>query len=203
MSIGRAKVGHVIVADEQTAGRGRFGRTWLSPHGGLYATYLADADPLIAFRSGVALAQALDRLGIRAALKWPNDVLLGRGKLAGILIEAVDDVALVGLGINLTEAPLETAASLKDAGPRAARGELLLAIWEALHRRMDDGELLGVYRERCQTLGHPVRVTFRGRAKDVEGTAVDVDAGGRLGIRSGADTVWVSSGECHHLYNAE
>ena len=203
MSIGRAKVGHVIVADEQTAGRGRFGRTWLSPHGGLYATYLAEADPLISLRSGVAIVQALDRLGIRAALKWPNDVLLGHGKLAGILIEAADDVALVGLGINLTEAPLETAVSLKDAGARAARGELLLAIWEVLHRRMDAGELLGVYRERCQTLGHPVRVTSGGGGKPIEGTAVDVDAGGRLGIQTGADTVWVSSGECHHLYNAE
>lgn len=201
ISIGRAKAGHVVVADEQTAGRGRFGRTWLSPHGGFYATYLIQADPLIAIRSGVAIVWALDPFGIRASLKWPNDVLLETGKLAGILIETRDDLALVGIGVNLTDAPIETAVGLRGVGLAVERGDLLLAIWEALHRPIPNDGLLSAYRERCGTLGHPVRVTSSGGAKPIEGIAVDVDEDGRLGVRTDSGMTWISSGECHHLYN--
>ena len=84
---GDARPGHVVVADEQRAGRGRFGRDWLSPTGGLYATFLLEGDPAIAVASGVAVAQALTRLGVDARLKWPNDVLVEGRKLGGILIE--------------------------------------------------------------------------------------------------------------------
>ena len=203
LSIGRAKAGHFVVADEQTAGRGRFGRTWLSPNGGLYATYVTEADPLIALRSGVAIVEALDRNGIRTDLKWPNDVLLGEGKLAGILIEATEDLALVGIGLNLVEAPIETAVSLKDRGFAPARGDLLLAIWDAIHRPMKDADLLDNYRARCRTLGRAVRVSGVGRGSEIKGTAVNVDATGRLGVQTETETIWISSGECHHLYNAK
>ena len=202
LSIGRAKAGHVIVADEQSAGRGRFGRTWLSPSGGLYATYLVEADPLIALRSGVAIVEALDQIGVRAALKWPNDVLLGEAKLAGILVETTDALALVGIGVNLIGAPIETAVGLRDQGVSVARGDLLLAIWESLHRPMDGYDLLSTYRARCRTLGKAVRVSGVGRGKEIEGTAVDVDEAGRLGVKTETETRWISSGECHHLYNA-
>src|SRR5262245_36760560 len=108
--------GAVVIADEQTAGRGRRGRTWFSPPGsGLYvSTVLAPArardDPrrattLLTLTAGVAIAEGIHAsTGAGVDLKWPNDVYASGRKLCGILAEAVRDVVVLGYGINLTAA---------------------------------------------------------------------------------------------------
>ncbi len=101
-------VNSVIVANEQTGGKGRFGRTWYSPTGNLYLSAVVEdygnATPRLAFVAGVAVAQALQDFDVR--LKWPNDVLLQGGKLAGILLERTDDGrTIVGIGINVASCP--------------------------------------------------------------------------------------------------
>ena len=108
-----ATEGAVVVADAQTAGRGRRGRTWFSPHGsGLYvSTVLAPArariDPrrattLLTLAAGVAVAEGIQSsTGLNVDLKWPNDVYASGRKLAGVLAEAVRDVVVLGYGINL------------------------------------------------------------------------------------------------------
>ncbi len=105
--------GTVVVAREQTGGRGRNGRTWISPPGNLHATFLLRPDgppqhaPQLAFVMAVAVASAIDRLaGPGTGLKWPNDVMRGAAKLAGILLERLDNGAvLAGVGVNVRHVP--------------------------------------------------------------------------------------------------
>jgi BirA family biotin operon repressor/biotin-[acetyl-CoA-carboxylase] ligase len=198
LEAGQASLGHVVVADEQTAGRGRFGRSWMSPSGGLYATFLVAQAAGIALLAGVAVARALERFGGTVGLKWPNDVLVGGKKLGGILIETDSDVALIGVGVNIDEAPAEGATSLRQVGISVRRGDLLLALWDELHAAAEAAEILAAYRARSVTVGRRVRVMGRNRAA-VVGHAVDVDADGRLVVQTTAGVLYVSSGDCEHL----
>jgi len=195
---GEAGPAHVVVADVQTEGRGRFGRSWLSPAGGLYATYVVRRHPVLSLLSGLAAVRALDRFGIDAGLKWPNDVLVGDKKLAGILVETAGDVALVGIGINLREAPLETATSLADVGAPARRGELVVAIGEELEAARSADDTVTAYRSRSSTVDRSVRVTMED-GTTIEGAAVDVDAEGRIVVKTKQGTRAIASGECTHL----
>ena len=195
---GEAEAGHVVVADEQAGGRGRFGRTWSSPVGGLYATFVVPRCPMLPITSGLGVLRALDRFGVKARLKWPNDLIVDGRKLAGILIETAGEVALVGIGINLVEAPLETAVSVRAAGGDVRRGDLVVAIGEELDKDMATEESLRAYRESLLTLGRPVRVALES-GETVEGTAVDADAEGRLVVETRAGIRTIPSGECVHL----
>src|ERR1041384_6256419 len=110
-----AEEGVSVVADEQTAGRGRLQRAWASPKGaGLYFSILlrpaipVDQWPLITFAAALAVGDALqEAAGVQTDIKWPNDLLSGERKICGILAEAIDTPAgravIVGIGINLTQ----------------------------------------------------------------------------------------------------
>ena len=191
-------MGHVVVADEQTEGRGRFGRTWLSPRGGLYATFVVANHPMLAIDSGLSVLQALERFGVEARLKWPNDLIVNGRKLAGILIETAEEAALVGVGVNLVEAPLETAVSVQAVGGDVRRGDLIVAIGERLGEGLASGDAFRAYREKLHTLGRSVKVKMAG-GEVVEGTAVDVDSKGRLLVETRTGHRTISSGECFHL----
>ena len=100
----------VIIAARQTKGRGRYGRCWESPTGNLYLSAVVDdfgdRTPLLAFLAGVSVAEALADFKVR--LKWPNDVLLNGGKVAGILLERTDkNSVIIGIGINVATAPTQ------------------------------------------------------------------------------------------------
>jgi BirA family biotin operon repressor/biotin-[acetyl-CoA-carboxylase] ligase len=194
---GRARVGDIVVADQQTDGRGRFGRVWTSPPGGFYATFIVPSDRLLALRAGLAAARALEALGAAVRLKWPNDLVVGERKLGGILIEANADVARVGIGINLTTSPLGDATSLLDLGVRADRDTLVRAIHSELMAQESEAGILDSYRARSATLGRSVRVDA-GAGRTLDGRAVGIDALGRLLVetRDGVDAV--SSGDCLH-----
>src|SRR5216684_395811 len=102
-------IGSVVVADHQTAGRGRSSHSWEAPSGAaLLVSFVLPPNPLLSLAAGVAAAEACGR-GVR--LKWPNDLLLGGRKVGGILVEASPARAICGIGINLTWAP-EGAAQL-------------------------------------------------------------------------------------------
>lgn len=102
-------VGSIVVAKKQTSGRGRYGRIWHSDIGNLYISFVVSQfgiqTPLLAFLFGVAVCEALPEFSLR--LKWPNDVLLNGGKLAGILLEQEDNKLIAGIGLNVTTAPHE------------------------------------------------------------------------------------------------
>jgi BirA family biotin operon repressor/biotin-[acetyl-CoA-carboxylase] ligase len=191
--------GLVAVADEQTAGRGRRGRTWsAAPGSSLLVSVLvrpsldAERVHLVTMAAAVALADAIARVaGVTAALKWPNDLVVDDRKLAGILAEAEissgGDVSavVVGVGCNVSWdvvpsdlVGLATACNL-EAGRPVDRAELLDVYLEQLGSRLDDlASVEHDYPERLATLGRRVRVDLGDRV--LVGTATGVDAAGRL-----------------------
>jgi BirA family biotin operon repressor/biotin-[acetyl-CoA-carboxylase] ligase len=142
-----AAEGVAVVADEQTAGRGRLQRTWSSPKGaGLYFSILlrpripVDRWPLITFMAALAVGDALqEATGLRTDIKWPNDLLSGERKICGILSEAIETPAgravIVGIGINLTQSAFPEATSVAEAtGVKPDREAILAALLSALTR---------------------------------------------------------------------
>ena len=168
--------GAVATADFQTSGRGRFGRSWEAPPGdALLASVLlhppADRPlPQLALVAGVAVADALERLtGLAVQIKWPNDVMLRRTKVAGILAEARDGAVVLGIGVNLNQTRdrlPERAGSLRtQTGLRWDRDEVLDAVLADLGLRYDAvayrGSRRGLRRPRRARL--PARAPGRGR----------------------------------------
>jgi BirA family biotin operon repressor/biotin-[acetyl-CoA-carboxylase] ligase len=199
LAAGEGAVGEVVLAERQAAGRGRFGRFWISPVGGLYATFLLEAGPIPSICAGVALLRALERFGVRGELKWPNDLLVEGKKLAGILIEGVGSVLLIGVGVNVTESPLRTSISLADLGLSAPRDAIVAAIAEELQELPTSSETLDLYRVACGTIGRKVRLTLVGDDRSIEGVARDVDDQGRLIVETESGERTVASGTCDHL----
>lgn len=199
-----APSGTVLVADHQSAGRGRFDRKWEAPPGAAVAvSVLLRPDGASAARwlwlpliTGVAVADGLRAVaGVEAEVKWPNDVLVGGRKVCGILSERVDDAAVIGMGINTAltddQLPVPTATSLRLAGSDASPTEVVIGVLTALeeaYRRWASAEdLRDWYGRRCATVGREVRV-LQPVGGHIEGRAAGVDAGGRL-------LVWTASGE--------
>ncbi len=217
-----AAEGLVVVAEEQTAGRGRLGRTWTAPpRSGLAFSVLLRPDPVPVARwawvpllTGVAAATAVTRTAeLEARLKWPNDLLLAGGKAGGILVERVEDAVVVGLGLNVTtrrgELPVPAATSLLLAGAAVTdRDPLLRALLRELasgYRAWRDAGgdpqtsgLLAAYRQRCATLGERVRVELPGGGT-LTGEATAVDSSGRLVVATAAGPVPVGAGDVVHV----
>lgn len=214
-----AAEGTVLAAEVQTAGRGRMGRSWLSPPGtGLMFSVLLrpvavpSRDwgwmPLLA---GVAAVSALGRAAaVDAALKWPNDVLAGQRKLAGILAESAGDAVVIGMGLNVSAVPpgpagIAATCIEAEGGGSVSRDRLLVALLGELEDRYrrwaaDPGGsgLRQEYLSRCDTLGRTVRVTLPG-GRVLTGTAQDVDRYGRLALHAGTTVTAVSAGDVVHL----
>ena len=208
--------GAAIVAEEQTKGRGRFSRAWVSPpFENLYLTVILRPDrallPLVNMAAALAVRQtAADMTGAKPAVKWPNDVRVGGRKLAGILIEAEFDggepaFALVGIGLNVnldvSRHPeiADTAASLRSVAGREFERETVL---ESLLRNLDEWHIRAKSGERIadrwadslETLGK--RVLLRWKERVVEGIAESVDERGGLTIlRDDGERQTVSAGE--------
>ena len=201
--------GTVVVADAQTRGRGRGGRSWhTAPGQGLALSVLLrqgcewPALGLLPLVAGLAVAQALERLGGAPALKWPNDVLLGDRKVAGVLCETRRGAAVVGAGITLGQAADEfpeeiaaTATSLALAGVNSPREDVAAAFVGALETRWDalrrDGPaaLIEAWRARAAFWGR--EVTVRAGGGELRGVARGLDADGalRLALADGTETV--------------
>lgn len=203
---GRARAGEpaglVVVAESQTAGRGRLDRAWVSPpRAGLTFSVLlhpsspADQWGWLPLLAGLAVADVLrGQCGLDARVKWPNDVLVAERKVCGVLAEVPAAGAVVlGIGLNVTtgrdELPREDASSLRLEGARTTdRDTLLRAVLRAL--ATDDRQ---AYRSRCATLGRRVRLELVTGA--VEGLAEAVDDAGRLVV----DGVPHAAGDVVHL----
>jgi len=192
--------GTIVIAEAQTHGRGRLGREWLSPKGGIYFTLILRPKispvnaPRINLMASLAVAATIRKLfGLDAGLKWPNDVLIEGKKVCGILAEmdAETDVlnfVNLGIGINAnTSIPRfeKTATSLKHAvGKDISRKEFLGALLvEIEHRQASlmEASLLEEWRKLSVTLGKDVRIVAPGEV--IVGRAIDVDTTGALIIR--------------------
>lgn len=187
----------LVIAARQTEGRGRGGVQWLTADRALAASLalrLEEGDDRpISLIAGVAVTC----LGLDAALKWPNDVMVDGGKVGGILVEKTGDIAVVGLGLNLwwPGAPDGVHALYHD-DPGEGRHLELGALWGAETMRLleQPGWPRDLYKEVCSTLGR--EVTWE---PDGQGRAVDVDQQGALVVETGGETITVNSGAVRHL----
>ena len=105
---GKATDKTVVVAQAQSAGRGRYKRTWVSHHGNLYASFIYkvyERDPKLSYAVAVAIAETLIAFGLKPQIKWPNDVLIDGKKISGVLIEYARNFVIVGIGINIKTCP--------------------------------------------------------------------------------------------------
>lgn len=213
-----APAGLVVVAEHQTSGRGRLDRSWETPaRSALTVSVLVRPDshpdrwPWLPLLTGLAAHASLPE---GAALKWPNDVLLGDRKVAGILVELVETptgpAAVLGIGINVgmtaDELPVETATSLAVEGHDIDRTALLIAFLGELAAQLDrwargreaDPEIRAEYVERCSTIGRDVEVALPS-GETMTGRALDVDEGGRLVVRTDAGATAVGAGDVVHV----
>lgn len=209
--------GLVLIAEHQTAGRGRSGRTWsAAPRAQLTLSVGVGAADVptsswgwLPLAAGLAVVDAVKTaFGVEAALKWPNDVLAGEGKLAGILAEVAGQAIIVGIGLNVTlradevgEPGLTSLVDLGVTDPDRTRlaGELLRRLGERVTAwRAGDERLMAEYRSCCTTIGSPVRAVLPG-GRELVGRALVVDDQARLRIDTQDDVVAVSAGDVVHV----
>jgi BirA family biotin operon repressor/biotin-[acetyl-CoA-carboxylase] ligase len=211
--------GEAVVAEAQRAGRGRRGRSWSSPAGrNLYVSVVLRPDlaptraPELTLVGALAVCDALRKAGVDAGIKWPNDVLVGERKIAGILTELSaepDHVhwVVLGIGVNLNARQEDFPAELRDVAtsvlvergqpaPRALFTAALLATledWLDVHAEKGFDAIREAWRTRSVTLGRAVRVRMGDR--DVDGVAEDLDPSGALLVRTSAGLERVMSGD--------
>jgi BirA family biotin operon repressor/biotin-[acetyl-CoA-carboxylase] ligase len=212
-----AKEGTIVIAEVQTHGRGRLSREWLSPNGGIYFTIILRPRicpayaPRINLMVAIAVATTIRKLfGIKAELKWPNDVLIEGGKVCGILAEMNTEMDVinfvnVGIGINANiSIPRfeKTATSLKDAlGREISRKGFLRVLlreiegWQPLLMKED---LLEEWRKLSITLNKNVKIIAPGEV--IVGRAIDIDGTGALIVEGSDDSLRKAmAGDCIHL----
>jgi BirA family biotin operon repressor/biotin-[acetyl-CoA-carboxylase] ligase len=206
-----AATGAVVFADAQTAGRGRHGRAWISPSGGLYLSVLLRPPvaslPLLPLAAGLAVADGLAAFGVAARLKWPNDVVGAQGKVAGILAESSSsagslDWVVVGLGVNVDprdELPEGASSMKRETGKAPPLLEVAAAVLGALPAWYDavlasgNPSVVAAWRRRSVPWwGRTVEV--RSGEQVLRGVLRDVDAQGALVIepRDGPEVAVVS-----------
>ena len=209
--------GYLVVAESQSGGKGRMGRSFFSPeHSGVYITYvlrpklLADKAVMITSMAAVAVARAIEALcDVDVKIKWVNDPYIGGMKACGILCEASMDFetggleyAVLGIGINVTQMTFppelqSIATSIEnECGHAVSRSRLIAEIsnqLEALYGQIETGEFMAESRARSNVIGRDVLV-IRGDER-FEARALDIDDAGRLVIRTESGVSRVGSGE--------
>ena len=225
-----APSGTILVADHQSAGRGRLGRTWMAPPGSSIAMSVLlrpETAPQrwswLPLLTGLAVSDGLRQAcDLPADLKWPNDVLVAERKVCGVLAERIDadhgPAVVLGMGINVSltaaELPVPTATSVTLAlaelgavGIPVSRTAIIATVLVSLSRILrqwadgDDRAAAVAYRERCGTLGRPVRVDLAD-GTSVHGTAESVDAAGRLVLLTDRGRRSFAAGDVVHLRSA-
>jgi BirA family biotin operon repressor/biotin-[acetyl-CoA-carboxylase] ligase len=194
-----ANHGTIVIAERQDAGRGREGRAWASPSGGLYFSAvlrpplpLAEVPPLT-LAIGIAVCDAARAFGAEAQLKWPNDVLVAGKKLAGVLVETQSqggrlDSVIVGIGVNLASVPAEVAhraasLHLRDAADRERFITELVAqveVWTDRYVACGLEVIIPAWQERMAA-GLSARATIDGAA--LVGELAGIDGDGALLLR--------------------
>ena len=193
----------LVVADEQFAGRGRQGRDWTQPDRGMFASVALSSEwdlgdrPLIPLVAAVAMRTAVaDSFGIEVGLRWPNDLMIDRDKVGGILVEVSGDVVVIGCGVNLWwDNPMEQAASLLEADPGGDAVATLARDWADVligHLELGSGRWpRAAYEAASVTLGREV-LWGEGR-----GHAVAIASDGALVVERNEKRIELRAGEVH------
>lgn len=216
---GGASEGMVRISDEQTSGRGRLARTWVSPAGAslsmsvlLWPDHGGEAWGWLSLLAGMAITDALEELAPPEAtveLKWPNDVLIDGKKVCGILSERIEHPdgarAVVGMGINIAltqeELPVPNATSLLLAGFEVRSVDVAAGVlrhFERLYRKWRrDADLRVPYQRRCASIGTELRIVVS-ETETVTGRGVGVDQFGRLLVETAGGVRAFAVGDVIH-----
>jgi BirA family biotin operon repressor/biotin-[acetyl-CoA-carboxylase] ligase len=207
-----AKAGDLIAAEFQSAGRGRLDRNFQAPAQSalLFSFYITpkrnrESWSFISFLAAIAMHEVISKdKAEKISLKWPNDILIGEKKVAGLLAEQTNEGLVIGIGVNVTmtqqELPVPTATSLMISGCGNLDRNLLLGNFlnnfQELFRQWEEGEdFVGRYQHLSSTIGKKVRVEVSGR-QPVESVAVAISSKGALILEDGFE---VNVGDVVHL----
>lgn len=179
--------GHtVVVAQAQSAGRGRYRRTWVSHHGNLYASFIfasENRDPRLAYVVAVAIAETMISFGVRPTIKWPNDILIDGAKVCGVLIEYAGAFVVVGIGINIKSNPTvpEYQTTKLERYADIERTDLLNRLMRNLDKWMRTD--FATVRARWMELATALNKVVRYRGENVE--LIGINESGALVLRRG------------------
>ncbi len=183
---GAARGHTVVVAQAQSAGRGRYRRTWVSHHGNLYASFIfasENRDPRLAYVVAVAIAETMISFGVRPTIKWPNDILIDGAKVCGVLIEYAGAFVVVGIGINIKSNPTvpEYQTTKLERYADIERTDLLNRLMRNLDKWMRTD--FATVRARWMELATALNKVVRYRGENVE--LIGINESGALVLRRG------------------
>ncbi len=187
VATGEARDHTVIMAEAQSAGRGRYKRTWISHHGNLYASFIFDAeerDPRLSYMIAVAIAESLIAFGIHPKIKWPNDILIDGKKVSGTLTEYAGRFVIIGIGINIKSNPtVENYQTTKlDNYAKIDKSDLLNKLMKNLDKwRRTDFPLV---RARWMDLATGLNKIVKYRGEEAE--LIGINENGALVLRNGS-----------------
>jgi len=205
-----APEGAVILVDQQTGGRGRFGKQWYSPEGGIWmSVILRPPDPsLITIIAGIAVCRALHMNGVLPGIKWPNDIVLNGKKIGGTLTEIIDKTVILGIGVNLNirDFPDELEAIASSVFLETKKHLEKKMVFDTLCKQLDDcyimlkqnkiTDLLTEWRHYTILLGQQVVIEMPD--KELSGKVLDISRDGALIVmRSDGKIMRVVAGVCH------
>ena len=191
--------GAIVLAEEQTAGQGRHGHSWYSePYAGIYCSIVLEPRPLLTLALGLAAAEAIDS---GCDLRWPNDVMLGGRKVAGILVQLVENRAIAGIGINVNHASfspdLEATSLRLHTGRIVEREPILNALFAAIHSytALAPDDILRLF-AKASSYAAGRRVVVHQPDGIIEGTTAGLSPDGFLRVRKddGTDTLILAGG---------
>lgn len=185
---GTARDHTIVMAEAQSAGRGRYRRTWVSHHGNLYASFIFSAlerDSRLSYMVAVAIAETILSFGITSAIKWPNDILIDGKKVCGVLIEYAGAFVIVGIGINIKSNPTvaENVTTKLENYADVQKGELLNRLMRNLDKWMKTD--FATVRARWMELAIALRKIVKYRDQDVE--LIEINENGALVLRRGSE----------------
>ncbi|MFP4050522.1 MAG: biotin--[acetyl-CoA-carboxylase] ligase [Thermoplasmata archaeon] len=182
----------VVLAEEQTSGRGRKDRSWKSPPGNLYFSLCIEKGPILSLKTSVAVAMTLEKLEITPGVKWPNDILVDEKKICGILTEIIEGRGIVGIGLNVNSAPIEDSTCVSELteaehSPKSLMEDIVFNFYEI-------EDVMVQYIHYSSTIGEKVRI--KTAEEEFEGIVKDIDEKGRLVLQDGRRFL---SGDVIHL----
>lgn len=185
---GTARDHTIVMAEAQSAGRGRYRRTWVSHHGNFYASFIFSAperDSRLSYMVAVAIAETIMSFGIIPTIKWPNDILIDGKKVCGVLIEYAGAFVIVGIGINIKSNPTvaENITTKLENYADVPKAELLNRLMRNLDKWMKTD--FAIVRARWMELAIALRKIIKYRGQDVE--LIEINENGALVLRRGSE----------------
>lgn len=185
---GTARDHTIVMAEAQSAGRGRYRRTWVSHHGNFYASFIFSAperDSRLSYMVAVAIAETIISFGVIPTIKWPNDILIDGKKVCGVLIEYAGAFVIVGIGINIKSNPTvaENITTKLENYADVPKAELLNRLMRNLDKWMKTD--FAIVRARWMELAIALRKIVKYRGQDVE--LIEINENGALVLRRGSE----------------